>query len=325
MDKLKDYVKLLGGDLNSLVLKINSLPEANKNRVINILNVSINASDPGKELAIAMGNNPDLMDIWNEIFSEMGRISGADAALQFLKDVHKELTKTTTTSTIIPYVKGQRVAINGKAQLKSTMSLFNFTGQTGEIFEISPIHNGIQLYIVKLDNGDFANEVNHNILSLVASLDPAEEERRRLAEEARRLEEERRRKEEEARRLEQERRRKEEEELLRRYYSASTTAPLARPPSKDDYYSSGDAEITSFKVYVYKNEFNRGDVLLSSGSASRANTVKSILDGVKGANNSRRCIVSSGKIFITSLEPKDYYQTLASLHPKYDSVELYLI
>ena len=97
------------------------------------------------------------------------------------------------------------------------------------------------------------------------------------------------------------------------------------PAQANDYYSSGEPEITTFKVLVYKNEFNKGDILLSSGSASRSHTIKSILDTIKGASNSKKCIVSCGRIFITSLEPKDYYQTLGSLHLKYDSVELYLI
>jgi hypothetical protein len=90
---------------------------------------------------------------------------------------------------------------------------------------------------------------------------------------------------------------------------------------------NGEPELMLFKVYVYRmgrNERN-GDDLLAHATASRSQTIKSVLDGVKGANPNQRCIVSSGKQFVTSLDPKDYYTTFANLRLRYPQAELTLI
>jgi hypothetical protein len=90
------------------------------------------------------------------------------------------------------------------------------------------------------------------------------------------------------------------------------------------YEDNGEPELMMFKVYVYRTGRN-GDDLLAHSTANRSQTIKSVLDGVKGANPSQRCIVSSGKQFVTSLDPRDYYTTFANLRLRYDQAELTLI
>ena len=79
-----------------------------------------------------------------------------------------------------------------------------------------------------------------------------------------------------------------------------------------------------FRVFVYKIG-KTDDILLATATANRSQTIKSVIDGVKGANPNQRCLVSSGKMFVTSLDPKDYYITFGNLRLKYDQAELTLI
>ena len=90
------------------------------------------------------------------------------------------------------------------------------------------------------------------------------------------------------------------------------------------YEDNGEPELMMFKVYVYRTGRN-GDDLLASSTANRSQSIKSVLDAVKGANPSQRCIVSSGKQFVTSLDPKEYYTTFANLRLRYPQAELTLI
>jgi hypothetical protein len=103
--------------------------------------------------------------------------------------------------------------------------------------------------------------------------------------------------------------------------TAGTFKVITAPPSD---YTSGEPEINMFRVFVYKAQ-NNEDILLGTATANRSQTLKSVIDGVKGANPNQRCIVSNGKTFITSLDPKDYYVTFGNLKLKYDQAELTLI
>jgi hypothetical protein len=92
----------------------------------------------------------------------------------------------------------------------------------------------------------------------------------------------------------------------------------------NQYEDNDEPDLMMFRVYVYRTGRN-GDDLLASSTANRSQTIKSVLDAVKGANPSQRCIVSSGKQFVTSLDPKDYYTTFANLRLRYPQAELTLI
>ena len=89
-------------------------------------------------------------------------------------------------------------------------------------------------------------------------------------------------------------------------------------------YDGGDPDISVFTVHVYKNT-GHGDVLLGSRTVRTTDTIKSVIDSVKGANPNQRCIVTCYKNFLNSLGPKDYYVPFGNLRLKYDQVELWLI
>ena len=97
---------------------------------------------------------------------------------------------------------------------------------------------------------------------------------------------------------------------------------ISNDDTVQEYYDSGPAEPTYFKVTVYKT-INGKDVFVKSGPAYPQDTVKKILDAFKVSGNI--CIVSSGKQFVKSLNGKDLYTTLGMLHLKYESVELYVL
>ena len=100
------------------------------------------------------------------------------------------------------------------------------------------------------------------------------------------------------------------------------TFKVVNAPPPD--YTTGEPEINMFKVFVYRAQ-NKEDILIGTATANRSQTLKSVIDGVKGANPNQRCIVSNGKTFVTSLDPKDYYVTFANLKLRYDQAELTLI
>jgi hypothetical protein len=63
---------------------------------------------------------------------------------------------------------------------------------------------------------------------------------------------------------------------------------------------------------------------LGSGNAHRSSSIKSVLDSIKGSNPSSRCVVSSGKSFVTSLDSNNYYTPFSNLRLKHSQVELHL-
>jgi len=102
---------------------------------------------------------------------------------------------------------------------------------------------------------------------------------------------------------------------------ASSISKVLRP-SLIDY---GDPEFSSYNVRVYKSTGNRGDTLLGSTVASSGQTIKSVLDSIKGAGVSQRCIVTSHHNFVNSIGPKDYYVSFNNLRLRNGNVELFLI
>jgi hypothetical protein len=90
-------------------------------------------------------------------------------------------------------------------------------------------------------------------------------------------------------------------------------------------YDAGDAPIQTYKVSVNKILRNNSKVPLGTVMVNRSATIKSVLDGMKDANPSTRCMVSGGSMFITSLDPSAYYTQFYNLRLKYDQVELDLI
>jgi hypothetical protein len=90
-------------------------------------------------------------------------------------------------------------------------------------------------------------------------------------------------------------------------------------------YDTGDAPIQTYRVSVNKILKNNSKVPLGTVMVNRAATIKSVLDGIKDANPSTRCMVSGGSMFITSLDPSAYYTQFYNLRLKYDQVELDLI
>ena len=91
---------------------------------------------------------------------------------------------------------------------------------------------------------------------------------------------------------------------------------------EDEFYVSGDVDINLFKVALYKT-VNGRDQFVGQSTCSRNDTIKSVLNAFKQV--CMRCIVSSGKMFVTSLDPKDLYVSFSNLNLKYDQVELYLL
>ena len=89
-------------------------------------------------------------------------------------------------------------------------------------------------------------------------------------------------------------------------------------------YISGDPDVEYFRVSVYRTQNNK-DNLLGSSTVNKSATIKSVIDSIKGGNPNYRCLVSCGKMLVTSLDPKDYYTTFAHFRLKYEQVELYLI
>jgi hypothetical protein len=99
---------------------------------------------------------------------------------------------------------------------------------------------------------------------------------------------------------------------------------LPQPIVEVQDYISGDPDVEYFKVTVYRTQNNR-DHLLGSSTVNKSTTIKTVIDSIKGGNPNMRCLVSSGKMLVTSLDPKDYYTTFAHFRLKYDQVELFLI
>ena len=99
---------------------------------------------------------------------------------------------------------------------------------------------------------------------------------------------------------------------------------LLNPQQADIEIDYGDPEIGMFKVDVYRT-VGGGDVLLGSRVVTRNDTIKSVIDSIKGGNPNQRCIVSTYKSFLNSLGPKDYYATFNHLKLTRDQVELFLI
>jgi len=92
----------------------------------------------------------------------------------------------------------------------------------------------------------------------------------------------------------------------------------------EENQDSGPSVPLGFKVDLYKNT-GGGDVLLGSRTVTRNDTIKSVIDSVKGSNPNQRCIVTSHKNFLNSIGPKDYYVTFGNLRLQYEQVELWLI
>jgi hypothetical protein len=88
---------------------------------------------------------------------------------------------------------------------------------------------------------------------------------------------------------------------------------------------SGDADIQTYNVKVFKSMGKNGDTLLGSTSVHRSQTIKSVLDSIKGGSSSQRCVITSYHNFVNSIGPKDYYVTLSNLRLKNPQLELYLI
>jgi hypothetical protein len=90
----------------------------------------------------------------------------------------------------------------------------------------------------------------------------------------------------------------------------------------EEFYVSGDIDINLFKVAVYRT-VNGRDQFVGQSTCSRNDTIKSVLNAFKQV--CMRCLVSSGQMFVTSLDPKDLYVSFSNLNLKYDQVSLYLL
>jgi hypothetical protein len=91
------------------------------------------------------------------------------------------------------------------------------------------------------------------------------------------------------------------------------------------YIDYGEPEIPILDVAVHKLERNNNKRFLATRPVNRYTTVKALLDQVKDANPSTRCLVSSGGMFVTSLDPSAYYTSFHLLGIKHKSLELELI
>ena len=91
------------------------------------------------------------------------------------------------------------------------------------------------------------------------------------------------------------------------------------------YVDYGEPVIPILDVSVHKLERNNNKRFLATKPVNRYTTVKALLDQVRDANPSTRCLVSSGGMFVTSLGPSDYYSSFDSLGIKHQSLELELI
>jgi hypothetical protein len=96
-------------------------------------------------------------------------------------------------------------------------------------------------------------------------------------------------------------------------------------PTQNVLIDYGEPDIQTYNIKIYKSMGKNGDTLLGSTSAHRTQTIKSVLDTIKGGSSSQRCIVTSYHNFVNSIGPKDYYATLSNLRLKNNQVELYLI
>lgn len=91
------------------------------------------------------------------------------------------------------------------------------------------------------------------------------------------------------------------------------------------YIDYGEPVIPILDVSVHKLGRNNNKIFLANKPVNRYTTVKGLLDQVRDANPSTRCLVSSGGMFVTSLGPSDYYSSFDSLGIKHQSLELELI
>ena len=103
---------------------------------------------------------------------------------------------------------------------------------------------------------------------------------------------------------------------------SSSTITLTTKEEMPEYYVAGEPDIILFKVFLYRTINNR-DQFIGSTTCARNQTIKSVLDSFK--QSCMRCLVSSGRMFVTSLDSKDLYVSFANLNLKYDQVELFLI
>ena len=91
------------------------------------------------------------------------------------------------------------------------------------------------------------------------------------------------------------------------------------------YVDYGEPVIPILDVSVHKLGRNNNKIFLANKPVNRYTTVKTLLDQVRDANPSTRCLVSSGGMFVTSLGPSDYYSSFDSLGIKHQALELELI
>jgi hypothetical protein len=95
--------------------------------------------------------------------------------------------------------------------------------------------------------------------------------------------------------------------------------------STNAYVDYGEPDIQILDVTVYKIERNNTKRFLATKPVSRYTTVKALLDQIKDAYPNTRCLVSSGGMFVTSLDPSAYYTSFHLLGIKHQSLELELI
>jgi hypothetical protein len=101
--------------------------------------------------------------------------------------------------------------------------------------------------------------------------------------------------------------------------------PSSGTSSTNAYVDYGEGDIPILEASIHKIEKNNTKKYLATKSVGRQTTIKALLDQVRDANPSTRCLVSSGGMFVTSLDPSAYYTSFHSLGIKHRTLELELI